>query len=191
MIYASKHIKVFYRAQAYLIFRQDFLDEFGYALAGCGGEYKYLKWYVENGGLIFNAGPDWEASILSQIGSSVLRNFVDLCFRTQESWYLDEFSPIMTCLMGAFSHTDLNFRTRIQGNLSEYHALVESKHMDRMRAIFESQFGLESIASRLQTMRQYELLVLFEVLSTETFLSVLKFFIEAGIDVNFTHYGIS
>ena len=145
---------------------------------------QHLKWYVENGGPILCLKSHWLPRMISQLTRNIPNIFVDLCLRTKEPWCVDKFSPAIICLIGAFAHSDFNFRTRIQVKLSEYHMLADSDGMNRMSAVFDSQFGLSSFTSRLQTMGRADLDALVEILCQTTSVSVLRFLMEAGLDVD-------
>lgn len=108
----------------------------------------------------------------------------DCLFRSSEPWVVDELSSFKICLIGTVARVDAVFRGRIKLELASYRSPAFLNRASFADNLFETTFGTASIHSHFLTLEKNEKYGFLSLLCRAGSISMLKHFIDIGVDVN-------
>lgn len=147
----------------------------------------YIHSYMKHGG-----DPSETQSLIIHGSTSVYRGRIDWIpeslITSSEPWLVDDFSSLELCLIGAFAQVDAVFRGRLKKKLFSYRSPVLANGVASIDDLFETTFGTASIESHFHALDKRSMYQISSLVSRTGSTSMMKFFIDMGIDVNETHW---
>ena len=144
----------------------------------------YVHHYTRHGGKIMTA----ESSAFNQL--FVIYNLgdidwiPDLLFNAPEMWLVDELSSLQICLIGILAREDAVFSHRLKKEMASYRSPASSYRIPSADYLFETTFSTNCIESRFRTLQPREMYYLLSLLCKKGSISMVKSFIDLGVDVN-------
>lgn len=153
---------------------QDFLRNYLHSYMKHGGDLKDTRSLIFFGSTFAHRGRiDW-------ISESLITS--------SEPWLVDDFSSLDICLIGALAQVDAVFRGRLKKKLFSYRSPVSVNGVASIDHLFETTFGTASIESHFHTLDERLMYEVSSLVSRTGSTSLMKLFIDMGIDVNGTHW---
>lgn len=107
---------------------------------------------------------------------------------SSEPSLVDDFSSLDICLIGALAQVDAEFRGLLKKKLVSYRSPVLANEVASIDHLFETTFGTASIESHFHTLGKETMYNVSSLVSRTGSTSMMKLFIDMGIDVNETHW---
>lgn len=108
----------------------------------------------------------------------------DILSKSSEPWLVDDLSSLEICFVGACAHVDAVFRERLKKTLASYRLSAFSNREPYIDHVFETTFGRDSIEGHFSAMTHYKKYDFLSQLCRTSSVSMIKLFIDMGIDVN-------
>ena len=147
----------------------------------------HVRIYLQHGGNLFTTGVFEEAtlrSLLLYYGPGTVNLVSEAFFHSSEFLTVDEISSLGICILGSVARVNPEIRTRLKAYLASYRSPLLAAGTIYADTLLESTFGTASVLRhfhRLEARRSRELLA--GLCRTGT-LSMLRPFIDTGIDIN-------
>lgn len=152
---------------------QDFLRNYLHSYMKHGGDLSETQSLIIYGSLHAGRGRiDWIPEFL---------------ITSSEPWLVDDFSSLDIFLIGASAQVDAVFRGRLKKELFSYRSPVLANGVASIDDLFETTFGTASIESHFHTLDKRPMYGVSSLVSRTGSTSMMKLFIDMGIDVNGTH----
>ena len=105
-------------------------------------------------------------------------------FESLEVTMADDLSSLNVCLVSTLARADATFRDLLKKSLASYHSPFLSEHASRRDCLYESTFGTTSIVRHFRLLNRREKLNFLHLLCKLGSVSILKSFLDLGVDVN-------
>lgn len=105
-------------------------------------------------------------------------------FHLSESWTVDELSSFGICFLGAVAHVDPEFRTGLKKCLGSYRSPLLAAGTIYADSLYEATFGIASVLGHFHRLDSYDSRMLLSALCRLGTLSMLRPFIDGGVDLN-------
>ena len=143
-----------------------------------------LQDYVKRGGTVFGTQYLVLDLVVSHHEVCQIDWIPDILSKSSEPWLVDDLSSLEIFLLGTCAHVDAVFREELKKTLASYRLSAFSKRAPCTDRLFENTFGRDSIEGHFSTLRDYEKDRLLSRLCRTGSVSMMKLFIDMGIDVN-------
>ena len=150
-----------------------------------------IQIYLQHGGNLFTArSPQglsddftWQ-NLLLCCGICTWDWFSESLFHSAESWTVDELSSFGICFLGTVAQVNSGFRTRLKAYVSSYRSPLLAAGDIYADSLLESTFGIASVLSHFHRLDEFESEQLLAALCISGTPSMLRPFINAGINLN-------
>ena len=138
-----------------------------------------VRIYLQHGGNLLT-----EESLLFSCGQGALKWISESYLQSIKDLTVDELPPSGICLLGILAQVNPEFRTRLKACLASYRSPLLAAGTSYADSLLESTFGIASVLSHFHRLDRWESRKFLAVLCRTGFPSMLRPFIDAGVDLN-------